>query len=167
MHTWTIVAESYGATGGPSVNKCYIDLYNGKSYTANDTTGISREKVDLVYNYIVSSGNIFRVFSSFFYSSSDTATLVVNAEYQFLVSNADFDGLQSASDIDNLVKSKVRFNGVNISAHLSYLTDNSLGNIFAFSTKKGKLGFFKIGPYTSGVPGTGKAQLTLTVKIQK
>jgi hypothetical protein len=75
--------------------------------------------------------------------------------------------LQSASDIDNLVKSKVRFNGVNISAHLSYLNDNSLGNIFAFSTKKGKLGFFKIGPYTSGVPGTDKAQLTLTVKIQK
>jgi len=169
MQTWTIVAESYGATGGASVNKCYIDLYNGKSYTANDTTGISREKVDLVYTYIVSSGNFFRVFSSFFYSSStgDTVTSVVNAEYQFLVSNADFDALQSANDIDNLIKSRVRINGVNISAHLSYLTDNSLGNIFAFSTKKGKLGFFKIGPYTPGVPGTDKAQLTLTVKIQK
>lgn len=167
MHTWTIVAESYGATGGASSNKCYIDLYNGKSYTANDTSGISREKVDLVYNYIVSSGNFFRVFSSFFYSSSDPSTLVVNAENQFRVSNADFDALQSATDIENLIKSKVLFNGVNIAAHLSYLTDNSLGNIFAFSTKKGKLGFFKIGPYTQGGPGTDKAQLNLTVKIQK
>jgi hypothetical protein len=170
MDTWSIVTENFNATGGPSVNKCYIDLYNGKSYTANDTTGISREKIDLVYNYAVSPGILARTFSSFFYSSSastETLTLIVNAEHDFLVSNADFDALQSASDIDNLIKSKVRFNGINISALLSYVTDNSLGNIFAFSTKKGKLGFFKVGLYAANLTGTDKAQLTLTVKIQK
>ena len=169
MYTWTITTESSNGSGGTSVNRCYIDLYDGKSYTSNDTSGISREKVDLFYLYVVSSGNFYRTLNSFFYSSStgDTVTVIVNAESQFLVSNNDFEALKSSSDIENLMNSKVRFNGVNIIAHLSYMTDNSIGNIFAFATKKGKLGFLKVGPYTSQVPPTDKATLTLTMKIQK
>jgi len=169
MYTWTIIAENFNATGGPAANKCYINLYDGKSYTSNDTTGISKDKVDLTYSYIISSGNYFRLFSSFFYSSSsgEPIGLILNAEYRFHVSNTEFDALQSSGDIQNLVNSKVTFTGVNIMDHISYITDNSLGNIFAFTTKKGKLGFLKIGSYTTQVPGNDKASLTLTVKVQK
>jgi hypothetical protein len=47
------------------------------------------------------------------------------------------------------------------------MTDNSLGNILAFTTKKGKLGFLKVGPYTPQVPDNDKASLSLTIKVQK
>jgi len=169
MYTWTITAENFHATGGTSANRCYINLYDGRSYTSNDTTGISRDKIDLTYSYIISSGNYFRLFSSFFYSSSsgEPIGLILNAEDRFRVSSTEFDALQSSEDIQNLVNSKVTFTGVEIMAYVSYINDNSVGNIFAFTTRKGKLGFLKIGPYTQQVPSSDKAPLTLTVKIQK
>jgi len=173
--SYTITVESANATGGITVNKCYLDLYNGKSF-AYDEAKAHALNLDFFYYYTIASPPILYVrgFDDIRFCGASTGfdtvtTSLIDYASNYGVSAADFDNLKTSGDIDRLQSQKqIDWTGNEIRAEVSNLNDDSpYCQIFAFVTNNRKKGFFKILPYTTQVPATDKAPLTLVVKIQR
>jgi len=173
--TSAIVVENSNAAGGINGNKCYIDLYDGKSFTY-DQAKLNAAKLDFFYFYTVASPPILyiRNLSDIRFCGSSTGfdtltTSIIKYASNYGVTSSDFDNLKTSEDIDRLQKSKhIDWVGTEIRVDVSNLNDDTrYCEIFAFVINGGKKGFFKILPYVQQVPATDKAEMTLVIKIQK
>jgi hypothetical protein len=172
------LVEGSNGTSQSLTNKCFVNLYEGKSYDLKEATDNS-DKVDFAYLYHSGGCSNCRFFENIKSMashsgyvnnfSSITNSGIQNIQALYKVSDAAFDSINTANDIKTLFK-RYAIN-TTIKDSISHITDKitdfASGKVFGFKDKKGKLGLFKLGNYVANVPTGDKATITLTVKIEK
>lgn len=172
IHTFAVESIVGPFDEQSTVNKCYINLFEGVAYTKAEAEAQS-SKVDFAYNYHGGGCETCRWFEnvSQLYGrtryvddfSTITNSTIATAEQDGLLTTADFDAIRTSGDIDQLLTNYIPRNS---SADITNRTsDQAVNRIFAFIDKDGRKGLFKVGDYAANVPNGDKATLTLTVKI--
>lgn len=79
-----------------------------------------------------------------------------------------FDNMKNGTDIENIFETNVDTNQLYGQGDINNrVTDISVGRIFAFIDKDGRMGFFRVSDYLANVPNGDKATLYIEVKIVK